>query len=443
MHITVPRRRAFALSAIVTAAALALAGCSSAGSADPDSLVTIPTTDPTATVKVLTIFDLEKDNMQAVVDAFEEAHPTITIEWQTVPFDSLNSTVDANVSNKQGNPDVYWADQPRVSALAARGEAEDLTSAFSEFEEAFVPSAYESGLYDGALYSLPVANSTQLLYYNKDLLAKAGVDAPSASVDDRMTWEQLATDAKKAVDAGAENGLLFGQFDRYYQLESLPVSLGGSAGATGEGNLTPDFTSAEWVKAMDWYGSLFADGISPRAMTADQTDSAFVGGQSAFIVEGQWLLPQLQGATFDWGVAPQPAFEGGTPATATGSWSVAMNPFSKEKEAAAIFLKWLAVDNGGGVIEYRPNPDLPASVEGKDVYFAQDIFRSEQGKDAAAIIDYETANTAVNRVATIGYIEFETILNQAFSDIRNGADAEQALGKASDDLTTAWAKYTN
>jgi hypothetical protein len=30
-----------------------------------------------------------------------------------------------------------------------------------------------------------------------------------------------------------------GQVDRYYQLEALPVSLGGSAGATGEGNLTP------------------------------------------------------------------------------------------------------------------------------------------------------------------------------------------------------------
>ena len=32
---------------------------------------------------------------------------------------------------------------------------------------------------------------------------------------------------------------------------------------------------------------------------------------------------------------------------------------------------------------------------------------------------------------TIGYIEFETIMNQAFADIRNGADPKTALDKAS------------
>ena len=105
-------------------------------------------------------------------------------------------------------------------------------------------------------------------------------------------------------------------------------------------------------------------------------------------------------------------------------------------------MKWLAIDDGGGIIKYRANPDLPATVAGKDLYFGQDLFTSPQGADAAEIMSYETSNTAVNRVSTIGYIEFETILNQAFSDIRNGADAKTALDKASDDLTTAWAKYT-
>ena len=81
-------------------------------------------------------------------------------------------------------------------------------------------------------------------------------------------------------------------------------------------------------------------------------------------------------------------------------------------------------------------------MAGKDLYFGQDLFTSPQGADAAEIMSYETSNTEVNRVSTIGYIEFETILNQAFSDIRNGADAKTALDKASDDLTTAWAKYT-
>lgn len=380
--------------------------------------------------------------MQAVLDAFHKAHPTITVNFQTVPFDNLNSTVDADVGNKAGNPDVYWADQPRLASLAARGEADDVTSDFSQYKDKFDPSTYQAGLYNNKLYGLPIANSTQLLYYNKDLLAKAGLTNPSPAVTSRMTWDQLTRDAAKAKAAGSTYGFLFGQFDRYYQLEPLPVQFGGSVGATGTGNLTPDITSDAWVKAFMWYGKLFADGVSPKGMTGtDQTDPAFLAGQAAYMVEGPWLLPQLQGSKINWGVAAQPMFAGGKPATPSGSWSLAINPFSKQKQAAKVFVKWMAVDEGSGYIKYRSNPELAANVDGKKVYFAKPVFASAEGKNAAKIIDFETSNTAVNRVSTVGYIEFETIMNQAFSDIHNGADAQKSLSAASDKLKTAWAKY--
>ncbi|MET4781945.1 sugar ABC transporter substrate-binding protein [Glaciihabitans sp. UYNi722] len=428
--------------AILGVVSTILAGCSGspASTADGGSL-TIPSKDPKATVRVLSILDPKVDNIQPVIDAFEKAHPTITLKWQTVPFDSLNSTLDSHIANKGGDPDVYWADQPRIAALASRGEATDLTSVFSQYKSSFDPTPYSSGIYEGKLWALPIANSTQLLYYNKDLLKKAGIPFPSADVNSRMTWEDLATEAKKAKDAGATYGFTFGQFDRYYQLEALPVSLGGSIGASGKGNLTPDFTSEAWVKAFDWYGSIFKDGTAPKGVTPEQTDPSFVAGKTAFGVQGPWMLPELQASTINWGVAPQPMFAGGKAVTADGSWSLALNPFSKEKQAAAIFMKWMAIDESGGYIKYRSNPELAANVEGKKIYFEKDVFKSAEGQNAAKIIDYETANTGVNRVSTIGYIEFESILNQAFADIRNGADAKTTLEKAKGDLTTAWNKY--
>ncbi|MDY7090343.1 MAG: sugar ABC transporter substrate-binding protein [Actinomycetota bacterium] len=440
---TLSRRRLLAGLAAAAASALVLTGCSG-GDSDSGSTGggwSLPSTDPAATIKVLSILDLKTANMQEVIDAFEKAHPTIKVDYQSVPFDSLNSTLDARIANKGGDPDVYWADQPRISALAARGEAEDLTKAFAGFKESFDPTAYDSGMFQDKLWALPIANSTQLLYYNKDLLKKAGLPVPPADPAQRMTWEQLTEDAAKAKAAGAQHGFLFGQFDRYYQLEPLPVQLGGSPGATGDKNLTPDFTSEQWVKAFTWYGDLFKQGVAPKGMKSEETDPAFVAGRAAYIVEGPWLIPQLGSSKVDWGVAPQPVFAGGKPATPTGSWSLAMNPFSKQKEAAAVFMKWMAVDEGGGYIKYRSDPELAASPEGKKIYFQKSVFSSPAGKDAAKIIDFETSNTAVNRVPTIGYIEFETILNQAFADIRNGADAKTALDSASAQLTTAWKKY--
>jgi ABC-type glycerol-3-phosphate transport system substrate-binding protein len=438
------RRRVLAGFAATTAAALVLSGCSggdNGSSSSGDSSWSVPSTDPTATIKVLSILDLKTAHMQEVIDAFQKAHPTIKIDYQSVAFDALNSTIDARVANKGGDPDVYWADQPRISALAARGEAEDLTAAFASYKDKFDPTAYDAGVYQDKVWALPIANSTQLLYYNKALLKKAGIPFPSASVDQRMTWEQLTKDAAKAKAAGAQYGMLFGQFDRYYQLEPLPVQLGGSVGATGDKNLTPDFTSEQWIKAFTWYGDLFKQGIAPRGMKPEESDPAFVAGRAAYTVEGPWLIPQLGESKVDWGIAPQPVFQGGKPTTPTGSWSLAMNPFSKQKEAAAIFMKWMSIDEGGGYIKYRSDPELAASTEGKKIYFQKSVFSSPEGKKAAPIIDYETSHTAVNRVQTIGYIEFETILNQAFADIRNGADAKTALDNASTQLATAWKKY--
>jgi multiple sugar transport system substrate-binding protein len=135
--------------AAAAAGALLLTGCSSGGGDSGGSTSgsagwSLPSTDPTATIKVVSILDLKTAHMQSVIDAFEKAHPTIKVDYQSVPFDNLNSTLDARIANKGGDPDVYWADQPRISALAARGEAEDLTKAFSADKSKFDPTAYDA-----------------------------------------------------------------------------------------------------------------------------------------------------------------------------------------------------------------------------------------------------------------------------------------------------------
>ena len=70
------RLRPLAALAAAGVAALTLAGCSGGGTEGPGPLVSIPSEDPTATVKVLTVFDLEADGLQSVIDEFEKAHPT-------------------------------------------------------------------------------------------------------------------------------------------------------------------------------------------------------------------------------------------------------------------------------------------------------------------------------------------------------------------------------
>jgi multiple sugar transport system substrate-binding protein len=421
-------------------AALVLAGCSAGGKSPSPSTWSFPDEDPKAAITVVGIIDSAE--MEAVINAFEAAHPTIDVTYEYVPFGDLNSVLDTRITSKSGTPDVFWVDQPRVPALSKRGYLEDLTSQFGDRVEALQKATVDSSSFDGKLWSVPIANSTQVLYYNADILKAAGITPPRSS-GERVTWQQLKELGAKAQSAGgADIGIQFGQPNRYYQLEPLPVSAGGGVGVTGDEMLTPDLTNDAWVTSMEYYGSLFEDGVASRSITPEQADATFLAGKTAFLIEGQWMVPQLGDASFTWGAALNPVWDGGKPVTPTGSWSLGINPFSKEKAAAAIFVDWMAIDGDGGYVTNRNFAELPANTKGLERYLAGPQFTSsEGGKQAAQVITEETANTAVPRASTIGYIEFEEILGRTFSDIANGADAADALAAAESELTTAWKQY--
>lgn len=436
------QRRLITAVSIATATTLTLAACSGGAQQGSSNEWSIPEDAPDAEITVLSILDLSADGAQDVVDAFNEDYPSITVDWRTVAFDDLNSAVDAQVSDGNGVPDVYWADQPRIASLAARGYTEDLTEQFEPFADSFDQATYDSGVYEGSLWAVPFSSSTQLLYYNKELLDAAGLDYPSPDIDDRMTWDTLIEAAIDAKDAGAQYGFSFGQPDTYYQLQPIIEQLGGESGISGEAGLDLNITSPEWVEAMQWYQDTFESGASPQGSLNNyaDVDAAFGNGQIAYTVEGPWLYLELADSDFEsWGVAPQPVFEDRTPITPTGSFSLAMNPSSEEKEAAAIFMHWMSVEDG--FTDNLPAPELPATPSGQANYFERPAFDSEQGNDTAQISEYETTHTAVPRPSSVGYIEFETIIGQAFSDIRNGSDVAQALEKADDQIQSAWKKY--
>ncbi|RCK68821.1 sugar ABC transporter substrate-binding protein [Desertihabitans brevis] len=429
------------LGAVLTTSACGGGADSAAGGGDGDWV--IPSTDPTATIDVVGIVDPVSEGMDEVVAAFEADHPTIDVNYQYVPFDDLNSVLDSRITSKTGDPDLFWVDQPRVPALAARGYLEDLTAQFSPHTGALQEATVAASTYQDKLWSLPISNSTQLLYYNLDLLEAAGVEPPSTDPAERITWQQLKEDAATVqAEGGAANGLLLGQPNRYYQLEPLPVSAGGGVGATGEDNLTPAVDNEGWVESMTYYGSLFEDGVHPRGIPAEQTNATFLAGDTAYMVEGNWMVGKLADSDLNWGAALNPVWEGGEPATPNGSWSVGINPFSQDKEAAAVFLKWLALDGESGYAEHRPYAELPANLAGLEAYLAGPAFTgSEAGQQAAEVIAHETANTSVPRVSTVGYIEFEEILGRAFSDIANGSDPQGALQGAQQELVNAWQQY--
>lgn len=432
-------------AALALTALTACSGSGGSGSGTIDGVAPATLTEPTQPITITyagAAYDAKQ--IQPVLDAFHAQHPNITVNYEAVPFDDFNSVLAARLTSSKDAIDVFDVDMPRTSAYAARGWLADMTKTFPDLKAAVDPGSLEAATVDGKLVTMPYQTSTNIMYYNKALLSAAGISAPSAAPDSRQTWDQITANAKKAQAAGAQYGLLFDQIDRYYQLQPLPESAGGGAGGTGPGNLTPDVTNAGWQKAFSWYGSLFADGLSPRGVAVADTPSLFAAGKVAYYVGGPWWGTQFDAEkNLDFGVAPFPAFDVAKAATPTGGWSLGMNPqaTSDKANATGIFMKFMGIDNGGYAQYLSALAVPPSNLAGSAKFYDSDTFKDPRFAGVVDLMKYELANTATLRLQTVGYVEFEDIMTKTFDDIINGTDAKTALESASSQLEDAWAKY--
>jgi len=80
------------------------------------------------------------------------------------------------------------------------------------------------------------------------------------------------------------------------------------------------------------------------------------------------------------------------------------------------------------------NPLPPVNADAYKMYAEKMAAMTDKIGPAIDIITYELQNTAVGRPRTVGYVTFETVMNKAFSDIRNGAEAKATLDDAESQL---------
>lgn len=373
--------------------------------------------------------------MERVIALFEKKNPGIKVNYENVPFNDLNSIIQTRVGGGDTDPDIYTADQPRIAALVKRNQLLDL-SPYVEQITGVIQSSIDASTVDGKLYALPISTSSQLLYYNKKLLASAGLDMPSIDPADRMTWEGIREAGAKAKAAGAEFGFMWDQINRYYQLQPLAESAGGGSGI-GPGQLEIDVTNEGWVKAMNFYAAAFADGLAPRGVQPGQTKDVFANGQIAYFVGGPWWLPLFSKTDgLEFGIAPHPYFDGGDAVTPTGAWSWGVNPNSDNIEAAVKFVKFAALDPEGALETAKGFGLPPANKSTFEAYYAGNI----KVEGVADLIKSELATTSRIRPRSTGYVEFETFMGKAFEDIRNGAKPEDALGTAETAIKRAWSR---
>jgi multiple sugar transport system substrate-binding protein len=164
------KRYPSALAAIAAAATLALAGCSSSATdaADPLGPVTL----------TVSAWNLDKTpEFNALFDAFEAAHPDVTIQPVEILADDYPEKVATMLAGGDTTDVLTMKNVIDYARYANRGQLLDLTDLVGELERDKI-AGLEPFDIDGKYAAVPYRQDFWVLYYNKALFDAAGLPHP-------------------------------------------------------------------------------------------------------------------------------------------------------------------------------------------------------------------------------------------------------------------------
>lgn len=359
----------FGAAALLAGCVPGTTGAGSTNSAGEGAVATDPATMGTVTLNVVDTFSGGTDNawMSAVVKAFEQKYPNITIKRTPMAWGDAMAALPLKL--KSGNPpDIVPANNgwQSMGTLVRGGlllnldnyaDAYGWKNAFPQSilrEHEFSTDGKQMGT--GSLFGTPVARASLIeVYYNRSLLTKIGAKIPT-------TYAEFEVDLAKAKSAGItpialgnsdQNGIteplfsLMNAFGQQSKISDFTYSQG-DVGITETGFPKAVSTFKQW-SSKDYLTKDYA-GVA----SADAAQS-FVNGKGLFHFDYSGSLPFKNGQSREFGSFILPRADGGkSVATASSAANFSISSKSKHADAAAAFLNFasgeqaakLAVENG-------------------------------------------------------------------------------------------------
>ncbi len=248
-------------------------------------------------------------------------------------------------------PDILDLDLVLAPSFTSKGALLDITDKVNAegWKEDFNPKFLDLGIWEGKIYMVPFSADVSMLFYNKNIFKKAGLDPEKPP----ETWEDFETalvkirDAKLQTDAGlpvyafaTSNGASGKMF---CDLPFLWTNGGGTTDADGKVILdTP-----ESVAGLNFLNNLLnVDKLvppNPSSYTWDDKMNMFYGEQVGVMCSGSYALAEIldRAPNLDYGVFLFPHPEGkGSPSSFIGGDVIGIPKQSKHYEEAWDFIKY-------------------------------------------------------------------------------------------------------
>ena len=281
----------------------------------------------------------EATNVPQILPAFERLNPGIKVEVQALPWTAAHSKL---LTSYAGNslPDLSQVGNTWVSEMAAIGAISPLPASASDLLTDQFPAVIETNRIGGQVVGVPWYVDTRLIYYRVDLLERAGFGDGVP-----QTWDgwKAAMHAVKRV-AGPGNYAVLLPVNEFEQL--LTFGLQGAEPLLRERDTRGNFSSASFVAALEFYKSLFDEGLAPVASSTQISNvwTEFERGYFSFYFSGPWSIGDFKNRlkpTTRWMTSGVPGTTG-PGASAPGGSSLVVYRHSPHQEAAWKLVRYLA-----------------------------------------------------------------------------------------------------
>ncbi|MEX2555092.1 MAG: sugar ABC transporter substrate-binding protein [Actinomycetota bacterium] len=298
----------------------------------------------------------EAESYRVLAGAFERASPGAKVNLVVVPNPGDHIAKLVTSFSAGSPPDLFLINYRRFGQFVDRQVLEPvgpmLAGSQRLQEEDFYPEALDSFRRTGVVQCMPTNISSQVVYYNKRLFARAGLATPRVG----WRWSDLLASAKRlTVDTNGD-----GRTDVYGlgvepTLVRVAPFVWQAGGEVVDDVVNPTKTTMlgpTELRALKFFIELRrVHRVVPSLAEFESEDleARFAAGRLGMLIESRRVTPTLRGVPdLDWDVAPLPI--DAEPATMLHSDALCMAKASKVKDLAFRFIEFATGPEGAPIL---------------------------------------------------------------------------------------------
>lgn len=350
--------RSFHRAAALAVIPLLLVASACGGGSDSPSASAAATPDDGSEL-TMWVRSATDDFSKRLVDGYNKTHKN-QVKLTIIPNDSYLQKVGA-AAGANSLPDVVAADVVYSPNYTKQGLFVDVTDRVKKlpFAAELAQAHVQAATNEDKIYGVPHKLDSSVLFYNKDLFKRAGLDPekPPVSFDDIYN----SAKAVKALGGDIQGFYFGGNCGGCTGYTTFP-----HAWAAGSEVISPDGRKADinndaFKATFALYRKMYDEGIvASGAKTEDGSTwgDGFLAGKVGIVMNGSPMIDSLKSVKFEWGVAPLSSPDGSATSTFVGGDVAGISRSSKKVEQAWDFLAWTLSEEAQVEIVAK-NGDLP------------------------------------------------------------------------------------